>query len=158
MKKIFASLSIVLCLIFAMVGMGGCSSHSPSDLDETENGGQIEVEKITTLEGVWESEYRYANAHEKVIVEGSSIRCYAIRSFNSDVRLCWAGIYVPFNEAVSEGSWTFESVTEWPIDWKEGSPIEYAPKTFYYSNGKLSCRTIDSDGDYRMVTHSRVEK
>lgn len=153
MKKILATLSIIFCLAFAMMGMGGCSSCSPSDLDGTGNGGQTEVDKITTLEGVWESEYSRGGEHEKVIVEGNTIRCYFTKGSNYEDELTWAGIYIPLSEPVSEGEWTFQE--DLSCD-EPGYGYSNTPKTFSYKDGKLSCGMDTWMGYYETVSLTKV--
>jgi len=132
-------------------GCGGCSS----DLKDKENGGQTQVETITTLEGVWESEKDRGGEHEKIIIENSSIRVYINQGVNHKDELSWVGIYVPFTEPISEGEWTFEYDTVWCENNSENS-IENGSKTFKYADGKLSCQMINWMGRDDTVTFTKV--
>lgn len=153
MKKIFASLAIVLCITLTMMG-GGCGGCS-SDLKDNENGGQTQVETITTLEGVWESEHGKTGEHEKIIIKDSSIKCYINEGFNSTDELEWAGIYIPFTDPVSEGTWNFrEDPFGYPIE--AGVPDNPGTRTFNYSNEKLSCNMRDANGKFRDIYFTKV--
>lgn len=149
MKKILATLSIIFYLAFAITGLGGCSGCSPTS--ETGNGGQTGVDKITTLEGTWKSEEGRGGEHEKIVVEGASIKCYIHQGMNHDYELRWAGIYIPFTEPINEGSWTFEN-----DDTCKDDRSEVSTKTFTYSNEKLSCSMNDSLGFFREISFTKV--
>lgn len=160
MKKIFVSLVIALCFTFTVAS--GCNS-SNFNTSGTENGGQIEMQVITTLEGVWLSEVGKNGEHEKIIVEGSSIRYYIYEGLNHDYELMWAGIYVPFIEPVSDCEWIFTEDIEYyeqhyGEEWKHGIPGTPYPRTFKYSDGKLSCFMIDSRGYSRTIYFTKVEE
>jgi len=152
MKKILATLSIIFCLAFAITGLGGCSGCSPTD--ETGNGEKT-VNTITTLEGVWESEYGKTGEHEKIIIDGSSIKCYINKGLNNKDALEWVGIYIPFNDPVSEGTWIFnEDPLGYPVE--QGIPDNPGTREFNYSNEKLSCRMDDALGNFRDITFTKV--
>lgn len=151
MKKIFSSLILVICLVIATIGIGGCSSCSSGN--NSENGGQTEVNKITTLEGVWESKHGREGEHEKIVVEGTTIKAYIHEGINHDYVLRWAGIYVPFTEPISEGEWTYENDTACD----EERP-EISEKIFKYSNGKLSCNMEDALGYFRDIYFTKVSE
>lgn len=146
MKKILSSLLISLCFCLTIVGVG-CSSCSNN---RNEEGGQTQVEPITTLEGVWESRYDGKDAGEMIIVENTTIRCY--KRIGRDRKLDWAGIYIPFSDPISEGSWTFENDESCMED--RG---DYRPRKFTYSNGKLSCYMWDLTGNHRDIYFTKVE-
>lgn len=162
MKKILANLSIIFCLAFTIMGVGGCSSCSPSN--ETGKGEQAEVETITTLEGIWESERDLYGIHEKIVVDDISIRCYVYdERCNGNYRLIWAGIYVPFAEPINEGTWTFNEDVEYYKQHEEewganghGIPVTPNTKIFNYSNEKLSCNMESAYGEFRDVYFKKV--
>jgi len=110
------------------------------------------VDEITTLEGIWKSEEGRGGEHEKIIVEGSSIRCYVNRGINCEDELRWAGIYIPFTEPISEGTWTFNYDASWTEDAQEGN----ISKTFIYSNKKLSCNMMDWMSNYRNIEFTKI--
>ena len=149
MKKIFSSLILVICLVIATIWIGGCSSCSSGN--NSENGGQTEVNKITTLEGVWESKHGREGEHEKIVVEGISIKCYIHEGARFDYELRWAGIYIPFTEPISEGEWTFENDNSC----EEDRP-DISSKTFKYVNGELSCNMQNSLGIFKDITFTKV--
>lgn len=148
MKKILASLAIIFSLTFTIIGIGGCISCKPSN---EENGGQPEVETITTLEGVWESEHGRTGEHEKVFVEGASIKCYINRGANHNDELRWAGIYIPFKGSISEGQWTFEN-----DELCDEERPDYSSKLFQYSNEKLSCYMDRALGGFETIYFTKV--
>ena len=154
MKKILASLVLVFCFAFTMMGVGGCSGCS-SNNDETHNGGQSEVKTITTLEGIWESEHDRGGEHEKIIVVNGSIRIYINQGINHEDELSWVGIYIPFSEPISNGEWTFEYDNLWSENKGENS-IENGSKTFKYLDGKLSCKMIDWMGRDQTIYFTKV--
>lgn len=161
MKKILASLAIVLCITLTMMG-GGCGGCS-SDLKDKENGGQTQVETITTLEGIWESEHGRGGEHEKIVVEGTSIRCYTHEGINYSYKLEWAGVYIPFTEPITEGKWVFVEDIEYYKQHEEewganGHGIPTTPNTriFNYSNKKLSCNMSSALGGFYVITFTKV--
>lgn len=159
MKKIFLNFILTVCLILAVVGVGGCSSCSSGN--NSENGGQTEVDKIATLEGTWKSEEDKYGGYEKVVVEGNSIRCYINGGMNHSDVLYWAGVYIPLTEPVSEGEWTFNDDKEYyehHINELEdgGYNSNPDPKTFYYKDKKLSCNMKTSIGDYEIIYFTKV--
>lgn len=161
MKKIFSSLILVICLVIATIGIGGCSSCSSGN--NSENGGQTEVNKITTLEGVWESKHGREGEHEKIVVEGTSIRCYTHEGINYSYKLEWAGVYIPFTEPITEGKWVFVEDIEYYKQHEEewganGHGIPTTPNTriFNYSNKKLSCNMSSALGGFYDITFTKV--
>lgn len=109
------------------------------------------MNKITTLEGVWESKHGREGEHEKIVVEGISIKCYIHEGARFDYELRWAGIYIPFTEPISEGEWTFENDNSC----EEDRP-DISSKTFKYVNGELSCNMQNSLGIFKDITFTKV--
>lgn len=152
MKKILVSLAIIFSLTFTIVGISGCTSCNPSN---EENGGQTEVETITTLEGIWESEHGRSGEHEKIVVEGTSIKCYRNQGVGFTDELVWAGVYIPFSKPTSEDEWIFdEDPLGYPVE--QGTPLNPTPKTFNYKDGKLSCYMMDGLGTSRTIHFTKV--
>ena len=161
MKKKFFGIAVALCLAFTIT-VGGCKNRN-MDPGQDWNGGETQVETITTLEGNWLSEKNKVGGYEKIIVETASIRCYTKYDANARYVLEWAGVYMPFEGPISEGEWTFDDDKEYYLQHYQemdgnGFAADPDPKTFYYSNGKLSCKMRSADGVHGIIYFTRIEE
>lgn len=119
--------------------------------NNSENGGQTEVEKITTLEGTWKSEEGRVGEYSIICITDSTIRVYINQGVEYKDELSWAGIYIPFTEPVSEGEWTFENDNSC-----EEAREDNDSRTFTYSNEQLSCYMRDPHGHLQTIYFTKV--
>ena len=154
MKKL---LIVLMSTMFCLTIFAGCNKNNEDN--NINNGGtnvnneQTEIETISTLEGIWESEEDKNGFYERLVVEGNSIKFYYRLGPNmpENGTLWWAGIYSPINGPVSDGSWTFPNDDEC----LETRPDTH-DRTFKYSNGELSCDMINSFGDFTTIYLTKV--